>query len=112
MRGILAYYYRAFNNFRYKLRNKSPLQVVEIRYAENEFFKYYQEFDLPGIISNIKSKVLITSKKLKRLSLFIDECAVLRVGGRLNKADHMTVNTRLFCVKTTPSLIKMSMKYA
>ncbi|XP_065355661.1 uncharacterized protein LOC135950074 [Calliphora vicina] len=83
----LAYFYRAYNNFRFKSKTKLPLQVNEIRKAENEFLKYYQESDFADVLSSVRKKVPVTSKKLKRLSPFLDGNGILRVGGRLNKAD-------------------------
>lgn len=83
----LAYFYRAYNNFRFKSKNTLPLQVNELRDAENEFFKYYQDSEFADVISSIKKKSPVASKKIKRLSPFLDDHGILRVGGRLNAAN-------------------------
>lgn len=63
-----------------------PLQVNELRDAENEIFKYCQESEFADVISSIKKGTPVTSKKLKRLSPFLDDHSILRVGGRLKHA--------------------------
>lgn len=87
MSRVLSYLYRAVAIFRSKRRNTLPLQVHEIQSAEYLIFKHYQESDFADTLISIKKNVPISNKKLRRLSPFLDENGVLRVGGRLTKAN-------------------------
>jgi len=84
---VYAYACRAIKYFRYRFKFPFTLEVQEIKSAENAVFKYYQAIEYADVISCIENKVPISNKRLKQLTPFLDEDGVLRVGGRLSKAE-------------------------
>ena len=97
---VLAYCLRACRNFKLKstktsapskkeLNQRKPLllEIEELNDAETFIFKYYQQSEFDDVIASINKNKIVTSKKLKRLSPFLDKHGLLRVGGRLSRAE-------------------------
>jgi len=84
---VFAYVCRAIKCFRYSYKFPFTLEVQEIKSVENAIYKYYQAIEYADVISCIENNVPISNKKLKQLNPFLDENGVLRVGGRLIKAE-------------------------
>lgn len=85
---VLAYCLRYSNILKSKCRDNSPLKVEEINIAEMKVYKYYQSNTFADTIASInRGQSNAVNKKLRKLSPFLDTEGILRVGGRLTKAE-------------------------
>ncbi|XP_075162693.1 uncharacterized protein LOC142235322 [Haematobia irritans] len=84
---VLAYCIRACAIFRGEIKNNQPLRVEELKDAETQILVFYQNMEFREIIKNSKSNIPINSKTLRKLSPFVDDRGLLRVGGRLTNAN-------------------------
>ena len=63
-----------------------PFSMADTCLSERVLWKYIQGHSQQvNLIS--KNKVLLKSDFLERLSPFLDQCGVLRVGGRIDRSD-------------------------
>ena len=81
------------------MRNITPLSVEEIRHALNFLISRTQLRTYPEEVTALRSGRNINAKStIRKLSPYIDDYKVLRVGGRLNHAPIPLRRTR-FCRK-------------
>lgn len=89
LQGAVAYCFRfAFNSKNPSNKRKGPLSVDELINAERQIVKLIQHVAFPDEIKQLsKNNVTKTSRFLKPLSPFLDDFAMVRVGGRLSRAN-------------------------
>ena len=81
------------------MKNIAPLSVEEIRHALNFLISHAQLRAYPEEVTSLRAGRNINAKStIRKLSPYIDDYKVLRVGGRLNHAPIPLRRTR-FCRK-------------
>ncbi|XP_066585557.1 uncharacterized protein [Prorops nasuta] len=80
---VLAYCLR----FCKRSKVRGPLNIEEIDQAEMHIIKFLQATHYKDIIVSLGKSSNVDSKKFARLSPFLDEHGILRVGGRLHKSN-------------------------
>ncbi|XP_059097362.1 uncharacterized protein LOC131891740 [Tigriopus californicus] len=81
-----------------KFRGGSPgkrLMLHDLAYAEKAIFRFLQAQSFEEEVASIQtSRPIRKSSKLRKFTPFLDEDGVLRVGGRLSNARHLTFDQR------------------
>lgn len=73
-----------------KPRRLGPLTSEDIQEARIRLVKYYQQRHLPEVIVTLEKKTILSKKHwLYRLTPFLDDNGIIRIGGRLDNADHL-----------------------
>uniref|UniRef100_A0A8D9E595 Integrase catalytic domain-containing protein n=1 Tax=Cacopsylla melanoneura TaxID=428564 RepID=A0A8D9E595_9HEMI len=89
---VLAFVLRFIGNLRKarEQRAKGPLQVSELAHSMTILVSLEQQHHLPDVLSALRTSGKITNSSILKLTPFLDEHGIIRVGGRLRNASNLT----------------------
>lgn len=91
---VMAYILRFIKNCRQREKVVTPLSASELRDAVNRCVLISQQSDFKEVIKQLQANRPVVSKELSKLSPYLDETQLLRVGGRLGQASFLPYHTK------------------